>query len=145
MYYCKIPLSRKYHPELYTSKFLNDKRVNMCQPYRGILCWCVYLPRIDITFTAYQMAQYQKVPRYHNIMALGQVFSYLNNNQHLKLLFDPAQIGFINRNSYKAHWSRFYKDVKEAVTLDEPNTTGKVGHVYLFIGGTYMENLFKRM
>ena len=95
----KLPPPKSYHPELDNSKLMNDKEVQLYQSYMGILRWCIKLGHIDITFAVALMAQYQALPRYDHLMALGQIFDYLKKHARSKIMLDPTSPDFSDKKN----------------------------------------------
>ena len=74
-YNAKIPLPQDYHPEIDTTKFLNDEGFSMWHSFMDIFRWCVELGRVDLYSVADLLDQYQALPKEVQLMSLGKVFT----------------------------------------------------------------------
>ena len=140
----KVPLPKIYHPELDNSKLLNDKGIQLYQSYMGILRWCVELGRIDIVFATALMAQYQALPRYDHLMALGQIFAYLKKHARSKIVMDPTSPDFSDKNFQKVDWSEFYPDAEEAIPDNVPEARGHPVKLHMFMDASHAANVVTR-
>jgi hypothetical protein len=58
-----VPIQAGSHPELDTSRFLDDDDIQLYQSYIGVLRWAVELGRIDLAHSAGVMACFSAAPR----------------------------------------------------------------------------------
>ena len=103
-YPSKIPLTREFHPELDTSKFLNEEVMALYQSYMTILHWVVYFICIDLEFGAAQIKQYQSLPREKNLTVPWKIFEYMMKQPRSRTIFDATNTYFTDKGFVEDCW-----------------------------------------
>jgi hypothetical protein len=128
-----LPIPAGSHPELDTSKFLEDDDVQLYQSYIGILRWAVELGRIDLAHVAGTMARFSASPRQGHLYTVLQVFAYCKKHLCSKVVFDSMKRDFSSVSWVSHDWRQFYPDiVGEVFPLGQPKGRGKSVQINLF-------------
>lgn len=135
----KGPLPTGYRPELDVSKILGPKDANWYQQLIGILNWIVELGRIDIHNSVARLSAFLAQPREGHLNAALHLFSYLKNDNHQLLPFDPAMpkmddefyaetdLGTMEK------FKDFYPDACDEIPLDAPEALGGQIRIICFV------------
>ena len=135
----KGPLPTGYRPELDVSKLLDPKDANWYQQLIGILNWIVELGRIDINNTVARLSAFLAQPREGHLNAALHLFSYLKNDNHQLLPFDPAMPKmddeFYAETDYGTmkKFKDFYPDACDEIPLDMPEALGGQIRIICFV------------
>jgi Reverse transcriptase (RNA-dependent DNA polymerase) len=71
-----VPIQAGSHPEMDTTKFLDDDDVQLYQSYIGVLRWAVELGRVDLVHAAGMMARFSAAPRQGHLYDVLRIFAY---------------------------------------------------------------------
>ena len=89
-----IPLPTGYHPELDTSKILDEDSTQLYQSYVGIIRWAVEIGRIDICMSAGTMARFSSMPRQGHMFHVLRILAYCKKHLESKIVFDTEEKDF---------------------------------------------------
>jgi hypothetical protein len=128
-----VPVQPGSHPELDSTKFLEDDDVQLYQSYIGVLRWAVELGRIDLAHAAGAMARFAAAPRNGHMHMVIRIFAYCKKHIESKLVFDPSPRVFSNVGWISHDWKQFYPDiVGEVLPSSVPQPRGKRVQVNMF-------------
>ena len=138
------PLPKDYHPELDTSRLLNDEHIEVYQSYIGILRWAVELGRIDLAQSCSLMSRYAAAPRTDQLSKLLGIFSYIKKHLQSRLVFDYrtrdwSDIGWIQHD-----WKEYYPDAYEGIPSNAPPPRGKAVQINMFCDASHATDLITR-
>ena len=77
----RLPLEKKYHPELDQSTPLDKIAIQKYQSLIGALQWCVTLGRFDIACAVMTMARFHVEPTQNHLEALCHILKYLHHTK----------------------------------------------------------------
>ena len=80
---------------------------------------------IDICCEISMMSSHLALPREGHLSQVFRIFAYLKKNHNSALAFGPSYPDINIATFPKHYWTRFYGDVKEAMTPDIPKPLGK--------------------
>jgi hypothetical protein len=128
-----VPMPPGAHPELDTSKFLDDDTMQLYQSYIGVLRWAVELGRIDLAHAAGVMARFSAAPRHGHMVEVLRILAYCKKHIQSKLVFDPLERNFDNVEWMEHDWKIFYPDIDgEILPLGRPMERGNPVQINLF-------------
>jgi hypothetical protein len=128
-----VPIQAGSHPELDTSKFLEDDDVQLYQSYIGVLRWAVELRRIDLAHVAGAMARLSAAPRQGHLYTVLRIFAYCKKHLESKVVFDPMPRDFANVHWVSHDWKQFYPDlIGEVLPYNRPRARGRSVQVNMF-------------
>jgi Reverse transcriptase (RNA-dependent DNA polymerase) len=128
-----VPMQAGSHPELDTSKFLDDDKTQLYQSYIGVLRWAVELGRIDLAHVAGVMARFSAAPREGHMTEVLRIFAYTKKHIESKLVFDPMSRDFDDIEWTSHDWKTFYPDIEgEVLPLGRPHERGNPVQINLF-------------
>ena len=144
------PLPKDYHPELDTSKELDDP--NIYQQLIGILRWACELGRIDILTEVSVMSQHMCNPREGHLAGVFHIFAYLDRvKRHIKgnIGFDayrppPYTCPIKGASTQKDDWMDFYPDSEERLPRRMPKPLGKSVVTFAYVDANHAGNLANR-
>ena len=138
------PLPKDYHPELDTSKFLNDEYIEVYQSYMGILRWAVELGRIDLAQAASLMARFQAAPRADHLTKVIGIFAYIKKHLQSRIVFDFRTRDW-SRVAWTSHdWNDYYPDAHEVMPNNAPPPRGKAVQLSMFCDASHATDLITR-
>jgi len=82
------PLPTGDHPELDTSKFLDNKGHRCCQMLIGMLNWIVGIGQFDIAYATTSLTRFSSCPRKCHLDRALWVFGYLKKHPPKRILVD---------------------------------------------------------
>lgn len=127
------PMLPRSHPELDTSKFLDDENTQLYQSYIGVLRWAVELGRIDLAHSAGVMARFSAAPRHGHMVEVLRILAYCKKHIESKLVFDPSERNFDNIEWMENDWKIFYPDIEgEVLPLGRPMERGNPVQINMF-------------
>ena len=96
------PLEKGDHPELDTSKELDDDSIKNYQSLIGALQWVITLGRLDIATAVMTMSSFRVAPRQGHLDRLKRIYGYLSKMRHGAVRFRTGSPGFsaIPRTEY---------------------------------------------
>jgi hypothetical protein len=112
-----VPIQAGSHPELDTSRFLDDDDTQLYQSNIGVLRWAVELGRIDLAHSAGVMARFSAAPREGHMQSVLQILAYCKKHIESKVVFDPFVKDFSNTEWAGQDWKLFYPDINGEVLL----------------------------
>lgn len=128
-----VPIPAGTHPELDTSKFLDDDNMQLYQSYIGILRWAAELGRVDLAHAAGVMARFSAAPREGHMTEVLRIMAYTKKHIESKLVFDPMSRDFDDIEWTSHDWKTFYPDVYgETLPLGRPQERGNPVQINLF-------------
>jgi hypothetical protein len=128
-----VPIVAGTHPELDTSKFLDDENTQLYQSYIGVLRWAVELGRIDLAHAAGVMARFSAAPRHGHMNEVLRILAYCKKHLQSKLVFDPAARDFNDTEWIGQDWKIFYPDIDgEVLPIGRPAPRGNPVQINLF-------------
>lgn len=128
-----VPVQPGSHPELDTTKFLNDEDTQIYQSYVGVLRWAVELGRIDLAHAAGMIARFSAAPREGHLYELLRIFAYCKKHLDSKVVIDPVQKDFSNVKWATHDWRQFYPDITgEVYPSSLPKARGNGVQINLF-------------
>jgi hypothetical protein len=128
----KTPLSSGYRPELDITPLLGPEKTNYFQNLIGILRWAIELGRIDIHVHVSMLSSFLSSPREGHLEQALHIFAYLKRYDRSTMVFDDT-LPNIDLSSFPiADWTEFYRDVKEEIPANAPESLGKEVHMYCF-------------
>ena len=119
-----------YRPELDTTDYCNDDEAHFYMQQIGVLRWIDELGRLDISCEVSKMAAFMAAPRKGHLEALFHLFSYLNQHDRSRMVFDDAK--FTITDELDSDWKPFYPDAKDEVPSNAPAPRGKEVQVTAF-------------
>jgi len=130
-------LPHECKPELDVSKECDEEEVSQCHQRIGVLWWAVELGRVDICTEVSMMAADCAMPRKGHLDAVWHTFACLPAKRHdkSKMVFDSRSATFsVKTNELpRPDWLDFYKDVKEQVPHDAPESRGQAVELTAFV------------
>jgi hypothetical protein len=121
----------QYRPEFDVSELCNDIEAKYYQHQIGVFRWAVELGRLDITGDISMLAAYTAAPCVGHLKAMLHIFSYLNQNERSKLVFDDSYVQITDEVEF--NWTEFYPDAHEDVPLNAPEPRGKEVQMIVFM------------
>ena len=74
------------------------------------------------------------------MMDLGRVLIYLNNHGRLRVVFDPNQTNFRDKDFLNVDWSEFYQVSKEGIQKNAPYPRGNNFKLNLFVETSHADS-----
>jgi len=139
-----VPADPKYHPEIDESDFLDEDGTRLYQSYIGIIRWAVELGRIDLAHTASTMAKFLAAPREGHLTALIRVFAYIRKHPKSKIVIDPYERDWSDKQWVNGDWTEFYHDAKEVLPANMPKARGKGVQLNMFCDAAHATDLMTR-
>jgi len=101
----------------------------------GILRWAIEIGRFDIYTETSMLSQHLALPREGHLEMVYQIFSYLKQKPHSKLVFDPKEPN-VDDSVFPAdsNWSDFYGEVEEELPRHMPKPLGAPVRIGCFVG-----------
>ena len=119
------PLEKGDHPELDTSKELDDDSIKKYQSLIGALQWVITLGRLDIATAVMTMSSFRFAPRQGHLDRLKRIYGYLSKMRHGAVRFRTGSPDFSAIPLTEYDWERsIYGKVSEMVPDDAPTPYG---------------------
>ena len=126
-----------YRPETDTSPDIKSEELKQYKEMVRVIRWEFDLVRVYILLDTALMYTYLALPRRGHLEQIFRVFGYPKVNPKIKLCSD-LQHPEINKCLFEVHdWYDFYRDSKEAIPADNPNTRGDVVSTHCFVDGDH--------
>jgi Reverse transcriptase (RNA-dependent DNA polymerase) len=128
-----IPMLPGSHPELDTTKFLDDNDTQLYQSYVGIIRWAIELGRIDLAFSGGVMARFSAAPRQGHMQDILRIFAYCKKHIDSKVVFEAKRRDFSDVDWATYDWRQFYPDiVGEFFPSGQPKPRGNEMDISIF-------------
>lgn len=100
------PRERGDHPELNTTKLLNDKGIKQYQSLIGSIQWAVSIERWDTQIAVMTLSSFRAQPKQGHLDQAKQLYSFLRNFQHFKIKFltDEPDFSTVLKTSDFTKW-----------------------------------------
>jgi hypothetical protein len=121
------PLEKGDHPELDTTVFLEQDKIEIYQSLIGAIQWSVSIGRWDIQSAVMTMSSFRAQPRYGHLERLRRIYGYLCKFRHFMIRFrtdEPDWSDIPEIPKYNWDFSA-YGSPKENIPLDAPPPLGK--------------------
>ena len=128
------PLEKGDHPELDTSKELNDDDIKKYQSLIGALQWIITLGRLDIATAVMTMSSFRVAPRQGHLDRLKRIYGYLAKMKHGASRFRTGAPDFSAIPITEYDWERsIYGKVKELIPEDAPTPYGPLVTITTYV------------
>ena len=107
----------------------------------GSLRWAVELGRVDILLEVDLMSKHVALPREGHLEQVLNIMGYLKTHKKIRLLFDCGYPTVDERWFKNYDWFDFYRDAKEAIPPNMPESRGRGVIVTCFVEANHGGNL----
>ena len=126
------PIPTNYHTSEDVSNELNAQEVQAYQVLIGELRWAVEIGRVESFLEVVLLSSHLALPQSVHLQAEYQIFGYLKQVPKRKLYFDPVSLSISKYWFQNFEWEDFYRDAKEAIPDDMPQSRGKLMSMHCF-------------
>ena len=119
------PLVKGDHPELDTSKLLDEGGIKLYQSFIGTLQWVVTLGRLDIFSAVMTMSSFRSAPREGHLTRVKRIYGYLKKMRHGSTTFRVTQPDYSSIPTDQHDWMKsIYGKVEESIPHNAPEVKG---------------------
>ena len=102
--------------------------------------WAIELGRIDILFETSILLPHLALPREGHLEQALHILGYLKSYKKMRIIFD-SDIPKINETLFKKYdWHDFYRDAKEAIPTNMPESRGNSVTLSAFVDASHGNN-----
>ena len=99
----------------------------------GILRWIIELGRIDTITELSLLSSHVALSREGHLEVAVHIMANIGQRYNSRLVYDPSYPEIDNNIFKECDWSEFYRDVKEAVTVNTPEPQEKEVDIHMFV------------
>ena len=138
------PFQSKYDPLMDSSAEMGPSLLYCYQTQIGVLIWMLELQRIYIITEASMLASQLTLPQEGHLEAVFQTFGYLKGHHNARMVFDPTY-PTVYMSMFQEHdWCGFYRDLKEAIPPNVPDSKGKEVDLRIFFDSDHAGDKLNR-
>jgi hypothetical protein len=119
------PFPYDYCPELDLSDPLDPECPSFYQFLIAVMRWMVEFGRIDIATEVSLLSSHLAYPREGCLETTFHMMSYLSHKHKTRLIFDTTHPKIDMGKIPQFNWTKFYRDVEEAIPVYMPKPLGK--------------------
>ena len=141
---CELPIRHGYKPEMDCTAELKADGVQFYQEIIGSLRWAVELGRVDVLLEVSLLSKHLALPREGHLEQALNIVGYIKTHKKMRLLFDCGYPKVSERWFTNYDWFDFYRDAKEAIPPNMPESRGHEVVVTCFVDANHGGNLKDR-
>ena len=138
---CNLPTKHSYRPEMDCTGELKADGLQLYQELIGYLCWVLEIIRVAILLETTIISKHLGLPREGHLEQVFHIVGYLKRRKKLRLLFDSGYPTTNEKLFKKYDWLSFYRDAKEAIPNNMPESKGRGIVVTFFVDTNHEGNL----
>ena len=139
--YTQCPYPPAYHPEIDTTRELNDDEANYYQSLIGTLRWTIELGRLDIAVHVSKLSSHTLCPREGHLGHVLRIFAYLKKHIRSRLVVNPCVINWNDLDWPETDWTEFYPEASETIPDNMPEPLGNPVQINVFADAAHATDL----
>jgi hypothetical protein len=136
------PLMSNDHPELDTTKLLDDNGIHQYQSLIGVLQWTITLGRFNIATAVMTMSGFRVAPRQGHLDRLKRICGYLSKMRQGCICVRTDKPDYLDMSETEYDWARtVYGRVKEELPTNAPKPLGKPVVMTTYVDANLYHNM----
>jgi hypothetical protein len=138
----RSPLEPGDHPELDTSKFLDEEGIQQCQSLIGSLQWLITIGRLDVKVAVMTLSFFRAAPRRGHLDRAKRVCGYVFNFKEGCIRIRTGIPDFSELPDQQYDWMHtIYEDAAEPLPHDAPPPLGKPVMTISYVDANLMHDM----
>ena len=109
------PIEPRDHPELDTSKLLDEKAKRLYWSVLGMLQWAVTIGRMDIHTAVMTMGRFRAEPREGHLKRIERIYAFLRHYKSSLIKFRMEMPDYSKYHQIDYDWKYLYGDMQEEI------------------------------